>query len=63
LILHGGDDWRVNVQQAKKLSEKLKEAGKVHELVIFPKGDHGLDTNRPERNKKIFDWFEKYLNR
>jgi dipeptidyl aminopeptidase/acylaminoacyl peptidase len=62
LILHGEEDWRVKVSQAKKLSEKLKELGKEHELVIFPKGDHGLNTHRRERNKKIFDWFAKYLH-
>jgi dipeptidyl aminopeptidase/acylaminoacyl peptidase len=61
LILHGEEDWRVKVSQAKKLSEKLKELGREHELVIFPKGDHGLDTHREERNKKIFEWFAKYL--
>ena len=62
LILHGEDDWRVKVSQAKKLADKLKEAGSVHELVVFPKGDHGLNTHRSERNQKIFDWFERYLN-
>ncbi len=62
LILHGEDDWRVKVSQAKKLSEKLKEVGKEHELVIFPGGDHGLNTHRFKRNQKIFDWFERYLN-
>jgi dipeptidyl aminopeptidase/acylaminoacyl peptidase len=62
LILHGGDDQRVNVSQAKKLADKLKEAGRVHELVVFPKGDHGLNTNRYETNQKILNWFQKYLN-
>jgi dipeptidyl aminopeptidase/acylaminoacyl peptidase len=62
LILHGEDDQRVNVTQVKKLSEKLTEAGKAHELVIYPGGDHGLNTHRTERNQKIFDWFQKYLN-
>lgn len=61
LILHGEKDWRVKASQAKKLSEKLKEAGKVHELVIFPKGDHGLNTHPSERNQKIFDWFDRYI--
>lgn len=63
LILHGEDDWRVKVSQAKKLAERLKELGKVHELVVFPEGDHGLNSHRAERNQKIFDWFERYLNR
>ena len=61
LILHGEDDWRVKISQAIKLSEKLREAGKPHKLVIFPKGDHGLNTHRSERNRKIFAWFNKHL--
>ncbi len=61
LILHGEDDWRVKVSQAKKLSERLTEVGKVHELFEFPKGDHGLNTHRSERNRRIFEWFDKYL--
>jgi dipeptidyl aminopeptidase/acylaminoacyl peptidase len=61
LILHGEDDRRVRVSQAKKLSEKLREARKPHELVIFPRGDHGLNTHRSERNRKILSWFKKHL--
>ncbi len=63
LILHGEDDWRVKVSQAEKLSTKLKEAGKTHELVVFPNGDHGLNAHRPKRNKMIFDWFDNYLKK
>ena len=61
LILHGQGDWRVKVSQAKKLAERLKELGKVHELVVFPEGDHGLNTHRSERNRKLFEWFDRYL--
>ena len=61
LILHGKDDWRVKVSQAKKLSKKLTELGKVHELVIFPEGDHALRSHRPEKNRLILKWFDKYL--
>lgn len=62
LILHGDKDWRVNVSQAKKLSEGLSAAGKNHRLVIVKDGDHGLNTHRAERNKEIFAWFDAYLN-
>jgi dienelactone hydrolase len=62
LILHGKDDLRVNVSQSIKLSEKLTQSGRVHELVVFPKGNHALSTHGRERNKKIIEWFEKYLN-
>ena len=61
LILHGEDDWRANPNQAIELSEKLTEAGKVHKLVVFPKGDHGLSTHQSARDQEIFKWFKKYL--
>jgi len=60
LILHGTRDDRVSVKQAKKLSKKLDELGKEHELVIFPTGNHSIGNYKPERNTKIFEWFEKY---
>jgi dipeptidyl aminopeptidase/acylaminoacyl peptidase len=61
LILHGENDIRVNVTQAKKLSGRLSELGKEHELLTFPKGDHGLNTNRRQRNARIFEFFTKHL--
>lgn len=61
LILHGEDDWRIKVSQAQKLSKKLAEAGKVHKLVVYPKGDHCLETHQHERDRRIFEWFETYL--
>ena len=62
LILHGGDDWRVKVTQAEKLAGKLEELGKSYELVIYPGGSHGLGENKADRNRRIFEWFAKYLD-
>jgi dipeptidyl aminopeptidase/acylaminoacyl peptidase len=61
LILHGEADRVVDVSQAKNLAEKLKEFGKPHQLVIFPKGDHGLNNYRNQRDQEILEWFGKYL--
>jgi dipeptidyl aminopeptidase/acylaminoacyl peptidase len=62
LILHGEADTRVNVEQAKKLSKKLTEAGKFHKLVVFPEGNHGLGPPHARtKNGMIFNWFETYL--
>ena len=62
LILHGGDDWRVKVTQAEKLAEKLEELGKTYELKVYPGGSHGLGENMEDRDRRIFQWFEKYLD-
>ena len=61
IILHGGEDWRVKASQATKLSEKLKELGKPHKLVIIPEGNHLLGKHKKKRNKEIFEWFNKYI--
>lgn len=45
LILHGENDCRVNKSQAEKLANKLNELGKLHELVVYPNGSHGLYEN------------------
>ena len=60
LIMHGKRDNKVNYKQSAELSKKLKELGKDHELIFFPKGNHGLTKNKPERDAKIFEWFDKY---
>ena len=59
LILHGEDDWRVNVTQAQKLGDKLNELGKTYELITYPGGDHGL--NKTDRDTRILNWFMNYL--
>ncbi len=61
LILHGGEDHVVDVSQAKKFGERLQELGKVYQLVIFPKGDHGLNGDQKKRDRLLLEWFEKYL--
>ncbi len=61
LILQGEEDWRVSKTQAEKLANKLDELGKPYELVIYPKGGHGLKEQAGDRNRRIFEWFEKYI--
>ena len=62
LILHGSDDWRVNVSHSKNLSYKLTEAGKEHRLVIIQNGDHSLSKHKKERNELILEWFSRYIH-
>jgi dipeptidyl aminopeptidase/acylaminoacyl peptidase len=61
LVLHGEEDRVVDVSQAKEFGERMKAVGKPHELVIFPKGDHGLNNLRFQRDRIILEWFAKYL--
>lgn len=44
LLLHSTDDRSVPVEQSEKMAAALKDAGKVHKLVIMEGGDHFLLT-------------------
>jgi tetratricopeptide (TPR) repeat protein len=61
LILHGDNDWRVNVSQAKELAKKLDELNKPNKLIIYPHGTHGLGEYHEDRDRRILEWFEKYI--
>jgi acetyl esterase/lipase len=41
LLLHGGADKLVPVEQARLLEKKLKKAGVKHDLIIYPDAGHG----------------------
>jgi dipeptidyl aminopeptidase/acylaminoacyl peptidase len=61
LIMHGGSDDMVPVQQSVKLAEKLSEEKRKYRLVIFEEGDHFLKNHRKEVDQLRKMWFEKYL--
>ena len=61
LILHGSDDWRVNVGQSEKLADRLKELDKEHVFIQIKESDHNLSRHREKRNQLILNWFNKYL--
>lgn len=62
LILQGGADWRSNAgSQALGLANKLQSLGKTYELHIYAGDDHPLSMNRLERERKIVEWFKRYM--
>ncbi len=61
LIMHGGDDDMVPVEQSLELARKFSEEGKNYRLVIFEGGDHFLKSHRKEVDELRKFWFEKYL--
>ncbi|QSX29926.1 S9 family peptidase [Shewanella cyperi] len=61
LLLHGDKDDRVNVAQSRRLADRLAQAGRPHELVIYRDGDHGLKPHREAAFNKILAWLKIYL--
>lgn len=57
LILQGGADPGVSPTQAMALAQKLQEQGKLYELMIYAKDDHGVNFNAEDRLNRTIDWF------
>lgn len=58
LILHGGADPGTAPTQALALAQKLQELGKIYELIVYAKDDHGVNLNAEDRISRTIDWFK-----
>ena len=62
LILQGGADWRSNPgNNALAFASKLQSLGKTYELHVYTGDDHPLNMNRLERDRKMVEWFRRYM--
>jgi len=59
LLLHGGADERIPVQQAQAFAEKLRAVGVVYRLKIFPTAPHGIPID--EQWREVEPFLEQYL--
>lgn len=62
LILHGNADWRVETKtQALTLAQRFQELGKMYELIIYARDDHGLSFNIEDSERRIVEWFKRHM--
>jgi dipeptidyl aminopeptidase/acylaminoacyl peptidase len=63
LIAHGEDDTNVPVGQAIYFHRALSHYGAEHELVIYPREDHGLAERNHQRDllQRTRAWFDQWL--
>ncbi|HEY2394732.1 MAG TPA: prolyl oligopeptidase family serine peptidase [Rudaea sp.] len=63
LIIHGEDDPRVPIQNAREMRDALEKAGKPVEYMTRPKEGHGFfkEDNNTDRYKITEAFLEKYL--
>lgn len=62
LILQGSSDWRADpANQALALALKMQQYGKIYELHVYSKDDHRLTLNAADRDRRIVEWFRKYM--
>lgn len=61
LIIHGEDDERLPVEQAKRLCDGLDAAGRKYRLVLLPDTGHDIMLNNRELvDREVFAWFEQH---
>jgi len=63
LLIHGSQDPLIPVEQAYRMYDALRRAGKTVELKIYPDEGHTvvLPQNRAEVWDLMFEWFAKYV--
>jgi dipeptidyl aminopeptidase/acylaminoacyl peptidase len=49
LLVHGADDWTVEVDQSQLMAKALQAANKPHRLVIIKDVDHFFQTQDSQR--------------
>jgi acylaminoacyl-peptidase len=59
-IVHGGEDFRVDVEHAYRLRDKLEELGKPYEWMLKEKEAHGF--YRPENRLELYERMLAFLN-
>lgn len=60
LIYHGDADTLVPLDQSERFCKLAKENGRVAELVVHPKGEHGWPSMILDL-EKFADWFDRHL--
>lgn len=63
LIIHGENDPRVPVGEARQMAKAISERGGIVDTLIFPDEGHGV-AKRPNQliqYRRIVDFFKKYL--
>jgi acylaminoacyl-peptidase len=62
-IVHGGEDYRVDVEHAYRLRKRLEELDKPYEWMLKEKEGHGFyrPENRLELYKRMLTFLGKYI--
>ena len=62
LTVHGTKDTYVAYEQSQWLDQKMKAAGATHELITMQDAGHGFKgADAEQAEKRLFEWFDKYL--
>jgi dipeptidyl-peptidase-4 len=61
LLVHGGDDDNVHLQNTMQLIHRLQEAGRRFDVMIYPQDGHGLYGNGDHWRRLRYDYIRENL--
>ena len=59
LLVHGVDDWTVEVDQSQFMAKAMQEANKPYKLVLIQDTDHYFQTQDAQR--QLFSAISEFL--
>lgn len=65
LLIHGSEDWRVDVSQARRMKSALERAGKAHEWMEVRGEGHGIfdEALRKEYYERLLAFLETHIGK
>ncbi|QQS40599.1 MAG: prolyl oligopeptidase family serine peptidase [Acidobacteriota bacterium] len=61
LLMHGGKDQSVAVNQTLRLSSELSKSDLEFGVTVFPGADHTISGSREERDRHAVEFFRRFL--
>lgn len=61
LIIHGGMDEVVPVEQSLTLAQNMTKHGHYYKLVVFEEGDHILKNYKKETDELTMEWIKRFV--
>ncbi len=60
LVMHGGADEDIPVEQSRRMDAELTRLGKAHQLIVFEGQQHRIGGRGEERDAATVAWFRRF---
>jgi dipeptidyl aminopeptidase/acylaminoacyl peptidase len=61
LIMHGGADDDIPLEQSRRMDEALTRLEKTHRFLVFEDQKHVIGERGAERDAASIEWFRRFM--